>query len=125
MGYAPAMPLSGFAPPPDPKVHMTMTNFISKVLPPLNVADLQLSALSILSSVKSSQLGQYNKKNIGASSFFGVFGNRRIRTALTEFQAKIEKIDAEIKARNKLEVARHLPPYDYLRVKNIPQSINI
>src|SRR5262249_35732652 len=58
MSYVPNMPLAGYRPAPTSKTPATEADYLA-MLPPLDIAELQLSLGYILGSLHYSQLGQY------------------------------------------------------------------
>ncbi len=114
MAFTPAMPLAGYAPPPDGTVK-TSEDWL-KMLPPLEMAELQLSIGNLLGGVLHTQLGQYGRR---------YFSDNRVARFLAEFQAELEDIENEIKQRNNETISEGMEPYHYLRPSEIPQSINI
>ncbi len=114
MGYTPAMPLAGYAPPPDGTVK-TSEDWM-EMLPPLKMAELQLTIGNLLGGVCHTQLGQYGRR---------YFSDKRVAPFLAEFQAELEDIENEIKQRNNETIGDGMDPYHYLRPSEIPQSINI
>ncbi|MBI9091407.1 MAG: hypothetical protein JEZ12_19520 [Desulfobacterium sp.] len=87
-----------------------------KLLPPLKMAELQLTIGNLLGGVYHTQLGQYGRR---------YFSDKRVAPFLVEFQAELEDIETEIKQRNNETIGEGMDPYHYLRPSEIPQSINI
>jgi arachidonate 15-lipoxygenase len=110
MSYAPAMPLAGYTPAPTAKAGATESDFL-KLLPPLDIAELQLEVGYLLGSVYYTRLGDY-----GAN----YFTDPTIQGYLAQFQQELVKIEAEIQMRNQTRT-----PYEYLMPSRVPQSINI
>lgn len=81
-------------------------------LPPLEMAQLQMEFLTLLSGVRHTRLGQYGEEWAQ---------NDEVRTALSMFQEDLKKVSEAIKERNKTR----RPAYSVLLPENIPQSINI
>ena len=110
MSYAPAMPLAGYSPAPATQQGATEADFL-KLLPPLDIAELQLNVGYLLGSVYFTQLGQYGDN---------YFSDPVIQGYLVEFQQALIAIEMEINQRNKSRT-----PYEFLLPSRIPQSINI
>jgi arachidonate 15-lipoxygenase len=110
MSYAPAMPLAGYTPAPETQQGATEADFL-KLLPPLDIAELQLNVGYLLGSVYYTRLGQYGDN---------YFTDPVIQGYLVEFQQALIGIEMEITQRNK-----NRTPYEVLLPSRIPQSINI
>jgi arachidonate 15-lipoxygenase len=81
------------------------------MLPPLDMAELQLELGFLLGSVRYTQLGQY-----GSSQF----RDPRVAAPLAAFQERLKEIGMTIAQRNTLR-----RPYAFLLPTGVPQSINI
>ncbi|MCU0524296.1 MAG: lipoxygenase [Elainella sp. Prado103] len=108
MSFAPAMPTAGYAPAvtqgaPSPD----WLDF----LPPLDQAQAQLNLLYLLGSVYFTKLGYYEDNH---------FVDAKVSALLKKFQDRLEEINEIIDKRN-----QNRRKYEYLKPKNIPQSINI
>ncbi len=110
MSYTPNMPLAGYAPAPKTKQGGTMEDYLA-LLPPLDVAELQMELGFILGSIHYTTLGQYNK---------GHFADPRVAAPLARFQSRLDQIGDLIDCRNTIRT-----PYNFLTRSGIPQSINI
>ncbi len=110
MSYTPAMPLAGYAPAPTTKKGGTEADFLA-MLPPVDMAELQMELGYILGTVHYTTLGQYPAN---------YFTDPRVFAPLARFQARLADIDATIADRN--QTRRYYP---YLKLEGIPQSINI
>lgn len=110
MSYAPAMPLAGYTPAPVTQEGSSVGDYL-KLLPPLDIAELQLEVGYILGSVYFTTLGDY-----GAN----YFTDPVIQNYLAQFQQALRNIEDEINKRNKTRT-----PYEFLLPSKIPQSINI
>ena len=91
MSYAPAMPLANFQPAPTSKTGATHDDYL-KLLPPLDLAELQMDMGYMLGSVHYTTLGHYAE---------GHFADPRVAAPLREFQSKLEEISNLIDERNK------------------------
>jgi arachidonate 15-lipoxygenase len=110
MSYAPHMPLAVYAPAPKTKNGATEQDYL-KMLPPLDLAELQMDFGYILGSIQYTTLGQY-----GAD----YFNDPLVAEPLQQFQARLDEIGKMIEERNKSRT-----PYQFLNRSGIPQSINI
>ena len=110
MSYVPAMPLAGYAPAPTSKTGATQADFLN-MLPPMDMAELQMELGYLLGTVHYTTLGQYPPNH---------FRDARVPSLLGRFQARIQQIGEIIETRNQTRV-----PYQYLVPSGIPQSINI
>lgn len=104
------MPLAGYSPAPATQQGATEADFLT-LLPPLDIAELQLNVGYLLGSVYFTQLGQYGDN---------YFSDPVIQGYLVEFQQALIAIEMEINQRNKSRT-----PYEFLLPSRIPQSINI
>ena len=110
MSYVPKMPLAGYRPAPTKKSGATEADFLA-MLPPLDMAELQMELGCLLGNVHYTQLGQYAADQ---------FVDGRVAGPLKQFQNRIADIGKKIAERN--ETRR---PYETLAPGGIPQSINI
>ena len=110
MSYSPAMPLACFSPAPTSKTGATEQDYLD-MLPPLEVANLQMSMGHAIGTLRYTQLGRYGH---------GHFRDHRVSGPLKEFQQRLSDIGDTIAARN--EERR---PYTILQPGGIPQSINV
>jgi arachidonate 15-lipoxygenase len=110
MSYAPVMPLAGYRPAPTSKAPATEADYLA-MLPPLDMAEVQLALGYLLGTLRYSQLGQYAP---------GRFGDPRVEPLVRSFQTRLEDIDRTI-----AEANRTRRPYSTLTASGIPQSINV
>lgn len=110
MSYAPNMPLAGYAPAPTSRRGATEQDYLN-MLPPLNMAELQMELGYTLGTVHYTTLGQYPA---------GHFRDPRVAEPLARFQARLAEAAQAITARN---ASRR--PYEYLLPAAVPQSINV
>ena len=110
MSYTPHMPLAGYAPAPRSKQAGTEADLLA-LLPPLDVAELQMELGFILGSIHYTTLGQYRA---------GHFADPRVAEPLRLFQVRLDEIGDVIAVRNTVRT-----PYEFLSRSGIPQSINI
>jgi arachidonate 15-lipoxygenase len=110
MSYAPRMPFAAYAPAPTAKGGATVADYLS-VLPPLDVAELQMELGYLLGSVRYTTLGRYGPRD---------FTDPRVAAPLAEFQARLLDIGQVIDERNRVR-----RPYTCLTPVGVPQSINI
>lgn len=106
MSYPPAMPLGGYAPPPDGRPLSEEEWFL--LLPPRKPAMTQVNVGTLLGGVYYTQLGQYEA---------GYFDDAAVEALLAQFQGALAALDAKF--------ATAWPDYPFLRPSRIPQSINI
>lgn len=112
MSYAPTMPLAGYSPAPKSKTGATESDYLA-MLPPLDMAELQMELGYMLGTVHYTTLGQYDE---------GHFDDPRVAGPLQRFQVRLSEIGATIDGRNNL---RQPYPYSFLIPSGVPQSINI
>jgi arachidonate 15-lipoxygenase len=110
MSYAPNIPLAGYAPAPTSKTGATEQDYLA-MLPPLNMAELQMELGYLLGTVHYTTLGQYEK---------GYFKDPAVAAPLAIFQEKLKEVGEMIAERN-----RWRRPYEVLLPDGIPQSINV
>ncbi|MUG94341.1 lipoxygenase [Scytonema sp. UIC 10036] len=110
MGYAPAVPLAGYAPASTLTKEVTEEDYL-KLLAPLDQAQRQYNLLALLSAVYYNRLGEYPQ---------GYFTDPQVQPLLQDFQNNLKQVEAIINQRNLKR-----PTYDYLLPSKIPQSINI
>ncbi len=113
-GYPPTMPAAGYRPIPTSK-ELTKQDYLD-YLPPLNMAELQLSITALLSGVNYTQLGQYKLRQ---------FDDERVLPHLRNFDLELASIETKIGKRNAQAKEVGMDPYNYLLPEDIPQSINI
>jgi arachidonate 15-lipoxygenase len=111
MSYVPGMPLASYAPAPIVKTGATETDYLA-MLPPMDMAELQVELGYILGSVRYTQLGQYREDQ---------FRDPRVADPLAAFQERLATVGKTIEHRN-LSRPR---PYEFLVPAGVPQSINI
>ena len=110
MSYVPNMPLASYTPAPVKKSGGTEQDYLD-MLPPMDMAELQMDLGFLLGTVHYTQLGQYRKDQ---------FTDQRLSDPLAGFQQRITDIGSTIQQRNS---ARR--PYEFLVPSGVPQSINI
>lgn len=110
MSYMPNMPLASYAPAPTKQSGATEQDYLN-MLPPVNMAELQMNLGYLLGTVHYTQLGQYPN---------GHFRDDRIADALKAFQDRVTSIGETIAERNTTR-----RPYEFLVPSGVPQSINI
>ena len=110
MSYVPNMPLAGYRPAPTTRKGATEEDLIA-MLPPVDMAELQMELGYILGTVRYTQLGHYPN---------GHFVDGRVSPLLQVFQNSLEAIGKTIAERNQTR-----RPYETLAPVGIPQSINI
>ncbi len=110
MSYTPNMPLASYAEAPTTTSGATEQDFLD-VLPPLDMAELQMNLGYLLGNVHYTQLGQYKK---------GHFTDGRIAEPMNRFQQQVTSIGGTIQERNTTR-----RPYEFLVPTGVPQSINI
>ena len=81
------------------------------MLPPLDMAELQVELGFLLGSVRYTQLGQYGSSH---------FRDPRVAAPLAAFQERLAEIARTIELRNTTR-----RPYSFLLPSGVPQSINI
>ena len=115
--YTPLTPGAGYV-PVEQAVAVTDEAQWLDLLPPLDMAALQLRLTYTLGSVHYTQLGRYD-----LAWFLPTHRNDEIQQRLGSFHHKLGAIEAAINARNaRLPVAFQYP---YLLPSQVPQSINI
>jgi arachidonate 15-lipoxygenase len=110
MSYTPRMPLAGYAPAPRTKKGATPEDLLA-ILPPLDLAELQMELGYILGTVHYTTLGHYRADQ---------FADPRVAVALARFQDELDEIGGIVAERNTTRT-----PYQFLVRSGIPQSINI
>jgi arachidonate 15-lipoxygenase len=111
MAYLPAAPLAGFIPEIKGRSH-TEADYLD-FLPPIEVACTSQMALEFLGDIYFNRLGQY------ALTF--AFDSDAVKTAISNFQTKLDQVEAVITERDKSRIFS----YPHLRPSRIPKSINI
>ena len=104
------MPLASYRPAPTSKHGGTAADYLA-MLPPLEMAELQMELAYLLGSVYYNTLGEYRP---------GHFEDARVQAPLAAFQKRLAEIGKTIRTRNQTR-----RPYEYLIPTKIPQSINI
>ena len=110
MSYIPNMPCAGYRPAPTTKSGGVEADFLA-MLPPLDMAELQMELGFLLGSVHYTQLGQYHRHQ---------FADAQVEAPLKAFQKQVSQIEKTIKVRN-----QDRRPYETLLPGGVPQSINI
>lgn len=108
MSYVPNMPLAAYSPAPMQKNGATEQDYLD-MLPPMDMAELQMDLGFLLGTVHYTQLGQY-----------AYLTDPQIAGPLQEFQKDLNDIGRIIDDRN-----RTRRPYTFLTPSGVPQSINI
>jgi arachidonate 15-lipoxygenase len=111
MSYVPNMPLAGYRPAPTSVDEKIEDEDYFKMLPPMDMAELQMNLGYLLGTVHYTQLGQYA---------IGHFKDPRVAQPLRTFQQNLTGIGEQIQIRN-----RSRPSYETLLPQGVPQSINI
>ena len=111
MSYVPNMPLGLYGEAPPAKSGATEADYLS-MLPPMDMAELQMELGYLLGTIHYTKLGSYPQDH---------FRDPRVADPLHRFQHAISSIGGRIEERN-----RHRSlAYDTLQPTGIPQSINI
>jgi arachidonate 15-lipoxygenase len=110
MGYVPNMAGAFWSEWPPP--NLDDPNLYATLLPPYNIAVLQMHTVYQLSSLRINHLGRY-----GLTTFL----DGRVRDAISTFQKELEEIEKATKER---DAGRYMS-YPHLFPSNIPQSIHI
>jgi arachidonate 15-lipoxygenase len=110
MSYAPNMPLAGYRPAPMSKTPATEADYLA-MLPPLDMAELQMDLGYLLGAMRYTQLGQYGHA-LGADP--------RVRPLQKIFQQRLNEINRTITEQNRTRRC-----YETLGATGIPQSINV
>lgn len=111
LAFAPAAPLAAYRAAPV-SIAESANNPTLDMLPPMDMALLQMEFGSLLGGVYHTQLGAY-------PNFW--FRDAAIHTAIERFQHELAEIGRTIEERNQTRFG----PYPYLIPARIPQSINI
>ena len=110
MSYVPNMPLAGYRPAPTSKSGATESEYLA-MLPPLDMAELQMELGYVLGSLRYSRFGHYDH---------GHFADPRVGPKLALFQQRLNDINFAIDERNQTRRV-----YSTLSASGIPQSINV
>ncbi len=113
MSFAPAFPLAAYVPPPgaeEPSERAWV-----EMMPPIQLAEVQLSLGTMLGSVHHTKLGDYHVELLGHFAH-----DARTAEPLAAFRTRLADIERTIAGRNEGR-----PAYPYLLPSRIPQSINI
>lgn len=111
MSYVPNMPLALYAEVPTSNSGATEADLLA-MMPPLDMAELQMELGYLLGRTHYTQLGKYDSN---------CFADRKVAEPLAGFQSALSAIDSRIDERN----ADRVIPYTTLQSSGIPQSINI
>ncbi len=111
MSYTPNIPLAAYTPAPTSKRQATEADYLN-MLPPMDMAELQMELGYLLGTTHYTQLGQYERHH---------FRDHRVSQHLAEFQHAVSAIGGKIHNRNETR----LESYETLAPSGIPQSINI
>lgn len=118
MQFTPAMPLVGLHPAPKTeKPFQDLNDWVTKMLPTLEQAKLQMDTAELIGVLQYTTLGDYGR-NLS-------FVSDEVELALKRFQEQLSIVGADIQKSNANERVSGLPQYTQLVPKNIPQSINI
>lgn len=120
MAYAPALSGACWAPAPKASSPASEQAFLD-LLPPLQLAELQLEFLNLLGGMYFTQLGDYRANRWPYGS---ALKDPAVAPALGRFRAALNQVEAEISAVNANPALRAVP-YTHLLPSRIPQSINI
>lgn len=112
MSYVPNMPLASYRPVPTQKFGATEADYLA-MLPPMDMAELQVELGYILGDVYYTQLGKYNESHFDH--------DKRVQDLLKQFQQSVTNAGETIGERNE----QRERPYQTLRPEGIPQSINV
>jgi len=113
MTYVPNWPLASFTAPRGGP--LSEQDYLD-LLPPLDVAHMQVSLGYLLGSIYYTQLGHYPQTLV-----FDYFSDRRVRDPERRFLDRLGEAEAEIELRNQ----RRRAPYLHLLPSRIPQSTNL
>lgn len=118
MQFTPAMPLVGLQPAPNTeKPFNSLDDWVTKMLPTLEQAKLQMDTAELIGVLQYTTLGEYGRSLS--------FVSDEVELALKNFQEQLSIVGGDIQRGNAVERLAGLPPYTQLVPKNIPQSINI
>jgi arachidonate 15-lipoxygenase len=109
--YVPNMPAAQYLPAPSKEQEGRRAAWL-EMLPPMNVAELQMTLMESLAGYHHIPLGNYGKK---------YFRDKRIRSYCESFNNELDRISDSIRARN--TAVTH--PYTTLIRELIPASINV
>lgn len=133
MSFVPNMPLAAYQPAPTRKDDLREQDLLA-LLPPLDLAHMQLSLGYLLGSIHHTRLGVYGDIEATPATRFGHragvvfdevlhrahFADARVGAPLGEFQRALTGIEATIEDRNTVRA-----PYTFLLPSKVPSSINI
>lgn len=118
MQFVPSMPLCGYQPPPKTeRPFPNIDDWVTKMLPDLHKAKMQMDTAELIGVFQYTTLGEYGRSLN--------FLTDEAETALKKFQEQLSLVGADVQKQNEVEREAGLPPYTQLVPKNIPQSINI
>lgn len=112
MSYAPCTPAALWASPPESDQVCNLKTWES-MLTPIPTAVEQIQILSVIGTIRHTTLANYRWGEMS--------GEPEIQKALCSYKQKLAEIDRRIEKRESKEGL----PYEFMRPKNIPQSINI
>lgn len=115
MSYAPATSGAVWAKMPPPDAPATEQDWLD-MLPPLELAEQQLSTLYQLGNVHYTELGQYNEGHFTDDAV--------VSEMIPAFQRDLKDVESQINEANANKVERPRP-FGLLLPSKIPQSINI
>lgn len=113
MSYAPCVAGGMWAELPDPEKEYVGIEKWQDMFAPLETAVNQVEVTNLLGGLYHTQLGNYRRGELPTDA--------RIKNGLVSYNKRLAKIDERIKRRETKEDVK----YEYLRPKNVPQSINI
>jgi arachidonate 15-lipoxygenase len=119
MTYAPELTGAGWQNAPTKQDRNSEQQWL-KMLPPINLAQEQLSILHLLGSVHYRPLGDYRSNHFPYLEWFEDKAVIKKDGPLALFQAELSKLQSVIAARNQKRIS-----YEFLLPSNIPNSINI
>lgn len=118
MQFVPAMPLCGHYPALNSeKPFETFDEFVTKMMPSLKNAKIQMDVSELIGVYQYTTLGKYDRSL--------KFSPKEVKLALKKFQEQLKLISADIQTQNDNEKRLGLQPCFQLNPKHIPQSINI
>ena len=112
MSYAPSVAGALWRSPPASGVNCN-PKWWQQSIAPVHVAIEQVGVMEALGSIYYTQIGKYRRNELPKDAV--------VQAALKKYQKKLKDIDRVINERERYEILK----YDYLRPKNVPQSINI
>lgn len=120
--WVPANPLAGYGPEPVATKQYTRQDWLDH-LPPMEVAVVAVSMLTLLASIHHTTLGEYDLKK-PEEHILHDFYQDGINQEVAKFREALANIENTIKDRN-MDRSKRMRPYIHLLPSLIPQSINI